>query len=83
MLAVARDTNFHRELSRRESVDMLTSLAAEHFGEPTTVRVEAADTSVEEPRDDLADEVRRDPAVQQAVNILGGAVREVRDARRR
>ncbi len=83
VLAVARDTHFQRELSRRENLEMLATLAGEHFGAPTPVRVEAADAAVEDTREDLNDEVRSDPAVQQAVNILGGAVREVRDARRR
>ncbi|MGH7805710.1 MAG: hypothetical protein ACREQJ_15285, partial [Candidatus Binatia bacterium] len=84
VLTVPRDTPFQRELARRENLDMLASLAAEHFGTPTAVRVEAADAAAaEEKSEDPADDVRSDPAVQQAVNILGGAVREVRDARRR
>jgi DNA polymerase-3 subunit gamma/tau len=77
-------------LSRRDHVEQIEELAGRFFGRPMRVQVAAAeaaqDAAAEAPRQrtaDLTSAALRDPAVQAAVNILGGEIAEVRERRPR
>ena len=77
-------------LSRRDHVAQIEELAARFFGRPMQVRVSAADPAQADqpaaPRPttaELTSAALQDPAVQAAVNILGGEIAEVRERRPR
>jgi hypothetical protein len=77
-------------LSRRDHVAQIEDLAARFFGRPMRVQVTAATPSsvaaAAAPRAtaaELTSAAMQDPAVQTAVNILGGEIAEVRERRPR
>jgi hypothetical protein len=77
-------------LSRRDHVTQIEELAVRFFGRPMRVQITAGDAvnagSAELPRATAAERTSaalQDPAVQTAVNILGGEIAEVRERRPR
>jgi hypothetical protein len=90
-MAIAAPRGFRADyLSRRDHVAQIEELAGRFFGRPMRVQVSAAeaasDAAAEAPRPrtaDLTSAALRDPAVQAAVNILGGEIAEVRERRPR
>ena len=90
-MAIAAPRGFRADyLSRRDHVEQIEELAGRFFGRPMRVEVSAAeaapDAAAEAPRPrtaELTSAALRDPAVQAAVNILGGEIAEVRERRPR
>ncbi len=77
-------------LARRDHVAQIEELAARFFGRPMRVQVTAAESGSagepDAPRPSAAERTSaalQDPAVQAAVNILGGEIAEVRERRPR
>jgi DNA polymerase-3 subunit gamma/tau len=78
-------------LSRRDHVAQIEELAVRFFGRPMRVQVTAGDAAsaapqTQPPRATSAERTSaalQDPAVQAAVNILGGEIAEVRERRPR
>jgi hypothetical protein len=76
-------------LSRRDHVAQIEDLAARFFGRPMRVQVTASNptaAAAAPPRAttaELTSAAMQDPAVQTAVNILGGEIAEVRERRPR
>jgi len=81
VLGVAKE-KFRAELASRTSLTLLEQLAAEFFGAPCRVRIEAvSDEATPAAIESPAAETLDDPSVRAAVQIFGGAVREVRNRR--
>jgi len=80
-LGVAKE-KFRSELSSKASLLQLEDLVSEFYGAPTRIRVESVSEEVAaSPPPPSANEMIEHPTVKAAVEILGGAVREVRPRR--
>jgi DNA polymerase-3 subunit gamma/tau len=90
-IAIAAPRGFRADyLARRDHVAQIAELAERFFGRAMRVQVAAGDTTsaaaFDAPRAttaELTSAALQDPAVQAAVNILGGEIAEVRERRPR
>ena len=80
-LGVAKE-KFRNELASKAALSQLEELASEFYGAPTRIRVESvSDDAPPAPPPPSASDMIEHPTVKAAVEILGGAVREVRPRR--
>jgi hypothetical protein len=81
LLGVAKE-KFRNELASKATLTQLEELVSEFYGAPTRIRVESvSDDAPTAPQPASATEMIEHPTVKAAVEILGGAVREVRPRR--
>ena len=81
LLGVAKE-KFRNELASKATLSQLEDLVSEFYGAPTRIRVESvSDDAVAAAEPASASEMSEHPTVKAAVEILGGAVREVRSRR--
>jgi DNA polymerase-3 subunit gamma/tau len=81
LLGVAKE-KFRNELASKATLSQLEELVSEFYGAPTRIRVESvSDDALPAVEPPSASEMSEHPTVKAAVEILGGAVREVRSRR--
>jgi DNA polymerase-3 subunit gamma/tau len=81
LLGVAKE-KFRNELASKATLSQLEDLVSEFYGAPTRIRVESvSDDALSAAQPAAASETIEHPTVKAAVEILGGAVREVRSRR--